>query len=239
MKMRMLGLAFAVCMLVMVSSAQSVSILTSIFMFESGSNQRLFLNDTEPMNLDAVVFHQYAKTWYLFFRHNDADVLPYDNISISVECNGATSPVVFPTDFYGEWNSVGELTLSFDFYENSLAIPYNSHLIYGDLSSCELFADSISFDNNSAYDYIEVETIPLVSVLENYDCSRVESTTINLATSMTFFFGVMGDMWTISWYVYSMALIIFAVFGIPMFVFIILRYAIFKITGVKLVERRA
>jgi len=238
MKVKLFGLAFTVCMMVMVSSVQSVGLLTSIFMFESGSYQHLFLGDSEPLNVDVVGFHQYGKTWYLFFRHNEGDIPPYDNISISVQCNGETSPIVFPTDFYDEWNTTGELTLSFDFYESNVAIPYNSHLIYGDVSSCEISASSIYFDNNSAYDYIEVETIPLISILENYDCSRVESTTINIAGSMSSFFGWMGDIWTISWYVYSMALIIFAVFGIPMFVFLAIRYAIYKILGYKVVERR-
>jgi hypothetical protein len=238
MKMKLFGLAFAVCMMVMVSSSQSVGLLTSILLFESASHQYLILGDMEPMNLDVVSFHQYGKTWYLFFRHNELDVPPYDNISISVKCNGEMSPTVFPTDFYSEWNSVGELTLSFDFHDSNVAIPYNSHLIYGDMSSCELYASSISYDNNSAYDFMDVETIPLISILENYDCNMVESSSINIAGSMTFFFGWMGDIWTISWYVYSMALIVFAVFGIPIFVFTVLRYVIYKITGTKFVERR-
>jgi hypothetical protein len=238
MRTRMLGLVFAVCMVVMVSSVHAVGLLTSIFMFETGSYYRVFINDTEPLKLDVVGFHQYGKTWYLFFRHNELDVPPYDNLSISVQCNGETSPTLFPTDFYSEWNSAGELTLSFDFYEKNVAIPYNSHLIYGDISSCIVSVDSILFDNNSAYDYIDVETIPLISILENYDCSGVESSSITIADSMSSFFGWMGDIWTISWYVYSMGLAIFAVFGIPMFVFLAIRYAIYKILGYKVVERR-
>lgn len=240
--MKVKALLIIALMLAMIPSVQgAVNPLVTLFSFESAWNGFVVLNHAEPEKPYVYAYHQYSDTWYLYLKANPHDDPPYDNITVSLQCNGDSTPTVFPTTFYQEWNDTGELVFSFPYGEEQVAITYNDHILYGDVAWCEIFMTSHggSFINNSlSYNYIETKMIPLISSFEDLDCSNVDSSTIGIATGLTSLVTYNSDLWSIAWLLYSIMLVIFAVFGIPMMVFMGIRYLLWRITGHKMIERR-
>lgn len=232
-----------VLMLLVIPSAQAVvNPLVTVFAFESAWSGYVVLNHAESEKPYIYSYHQYSDTWYLYIKSNPHDDPPYDNLTISVQCNDASSPTVFPTTFYQDWNDTGELVFSFPYGEDQIAITYNDHIIYGDVGWCDLSVTSHggSFINNSlSYNYLEMKMIPLISSFEDLDCSNVDSATVGIATGLTSLVTYNADLWEIAWLFYSIMILILATFGVPILLFMAIRFAIYRITGHKILERRA
>lgn len=82
--------------------------------------------------------------------------------------------------------------------------------------------------------------IPYYASIEFVECTGFEDENFGMQFTgqLTGVITMMEDAWDIAWIIYSISIIVFAVIGIPILVFIIMRWAIYRITGHKLIERR-
>jgi hypothetical protein len=93
-------------------------------------------------------------------------------------------------------------------------------------------------NNSYVYDYIDAEMIPYLSTFEFVACDDVVTTETSILGEIEMIVGMMSDFWTLLWLVYSIFIVVVAVFMIPIFIFILLRWSIYRLTGYKLVERK-
>jgi hypothetical protein len=234
-------MALLMCILIVPCLGQSVegaiSPLAPLFTFEMSVQGEVWL-DGNATEIELVTLHESSSSWLLYLRRNSADVYPYDNISISISCNDASSPTTFYSTDYTDWVNNGSIAVNFNFQDESYDIYYNEIDFTGKQSDCEISADSVAFYNNSAYNTIDVEMIPYLGVLEFISCTGVDSAQIGIADEMNSMTTMMADIWDIAWIVYSIGIVVVGVFGIPILVFMLIRWAIYKLSGIKLIERK-
>jgi hypothetical protein len=224
----LLGMVF-----LLLPSARAMSPLAPIVSFEMASHYDLPL-DGNDTTASLVTLHQSSSNWLLYLRHNDADVFPYDNMTISIKCNNAVTPTVFHTTSYADWVNNGSISINFNYQDDAYVVYFNSISFAAKYSSCVIGVDSGTFDDNGAYDDITLELIPQLGVLEFISCTGITSPEIGVTSEGLTFVQIMTDVWNILWNVYSLMITVIALFGIPMMVFIIFRWAVFKITGYKI-----
>lgn len=240
MSVKIISLAFILVIL----SASSVSAV-----LDSGIPETLFEQSTVrnfqigggEFKLDIFAFHQSSVSWVLFFRNNPVDIYPYDNLSVTVECDdmGAVS---FDLTEYQSWVNEGILSVLMSYDDASESINYNDVVFTAKNSECLISIGDHgagSYVNNShTYSTLEVEMIPYLSTMEDIDCSDVDSAELTIVNELSLITGMMVGSWNILWLIYSIFIVIFAVFMIPISIFILMRWAIFRLTGFKLVERK-
>jgi hypothetical protein len=211
-----------------------------VLSFQMAVAQHLFIGQNST-DIALMSFHSSSNNWILFFRHNEWDDAPYDNLSLSVACNGE-APVTFDTSDYPDWVGKGVLSVEFPYERSDYPISYNTVEFTAKYSKCTLLVDDYggsSYVNNSlTYDSIDVEMIPYLSTFEFVACGDIVTAETSILDELGLIVGMMTDVWQIAWLVYSIFIIIVAVFMIPIFIFILLRYSIYRLTGYKLVERK-
>jgi len=193
---------------------------------------KLYLNNTESV-MSWLAFHESSESVGWYIRQNQNDTGLADNISITFDCGGSVAGSFYTTD-YDTWNQFGYIQINLDYEDENYRISYNENPFTAKYLRCEFTASAVQFINNSAYDYIEVEFIPTDASLEFVDCSGISSSEISITGSIGSLVSLMGDMWEIAWLIYSIAIIVLAVFGIPIFVFMLIRYLIYKLTGYRI-----
>lgn len=188
-------------------------------------------NDTTVSSM--MAFHESSKsiTWYI--RTHQIDVTSFDNHTVNFDCGGSVVGS-FSTKDYETWNTFGFIEVGLDYETDPYSISYNEIGFTADYLRCEFTVNSGSFLNNSAYDYITMELIPVQSSIEFINCEGVTSSQIAVAEELEMFVSMASDFWSIVWLIFSIFAIVFAVTGIPAFVFMLIRYVIFRITGHKI-----
>jgi hypothetical protein len=233
-------MAVLALMLVPTAAQASIDPYAPVLSFQMAVAQHLFIGDNSS-DIALMSFHSSSNNWILFFRHNSLDDLPYDNLSLTVVCNGE-SPVTFDTTAYPDWNDKGVISVEFPYQQSDFAVSYNTVQFTAKYSKCTLSVDdhgNSSYVNNSyAYDFIDAEMIPYLSTFEFVACDDVVTTETSILGEIEMIVGMMSDFWTILWLVYSIFIVVVAVFMIPIFIFILLRWSIYRLTGYKLVERK-
>lgn len=226
-------------MLTPVAVRAELSPFAPIFAFEMSAAHRIQING-ESESVSILTFYESSQNWVLFLRHNNVDDLPYDNLSVTVECNGE-DPVTFDTTDYSQWVDEGILSVEFPYQQSDYGVVYNSINLAGKYSMCVVNVEDYggsSYANNS-YNYTEfnVETIPFLATLEFIDCNQSGSSEINLLNQMSSTTNMMTNFWDILWLVFSIASVVLGVFMIPVIVFILIRWFLFRVAGIKIVER--
>jgi hypothetical protein len=209
------------------------------FGFQMAVAKNLYINDT-PFDLGLMAFHGSSSNWILFYKHNDFDDPPYDNLSLTVECNGE-SPVTFQTTAYQDWVDYGVLSIEFPYAAGSVGVTYNSVSFTGKFSRCSVSVADYpsSYDNNTyTYNYIDAEMIPFLNTLEFVTCTDAGNAEISILDEIDMLVTMMSGFWTIAWLVFSILIVVVGVFMVPIFVFILIRWAIYRLSGFRLIERK-
>lgn len=239
--MRRFSVLFALLALCLVPALVSADISPNIptTRFETSASKQIYLGSSD-IDMDIIAFHQSSQNWILYFEHSQSDIYPYDNLTLSIDCNDQLVSV--DTTDYSDWVDDGVLSITFPYAEDDYPITYNEVSMTASRSECELsisdYGASSYVNNTQNYTFIYVEMIPILAVLEFVNCSSVDTAEIQIMTELDTVVAVFSDFWEIAWLVYSLCIIIFAVFMIPIFIFILIRWALFRLTGYKLVERR-
>jgi len=228
------GIAFvAFCLL---AGSVSAFTLAPIFNYEMALHHDTEIDGAEVTQIGILAFYEYSKSWELVLVSNNADVPPYDNFNIGISCNDGEEEAELNTTEYADWVSSGRFSISFSYQDDSYPIAYNEYELNGKYSACEISVNSYndSFNNNPSYETIGVEMIPLLSPVEFINCSQITSATISIANELDTFFVMVGDFWDIIWYIYSIAIIVFTLFGIPLLLFMLIRWVLYRVAGVRI-----
>jgi len=195
----------------------------------------VYLDDNVTTVMSWLSFHESSESvsWYIREHPNDTGVA--DNHTITFDCGGSVTGS-FNTKDYDSWNNIlgGYIQIGLDYEDESYGISFNEVPFTGKYLRCEFTASAGSFYNNSAYDYITMEFIPTESSFEFISCSAISTPQIAITGELASIVTMMSEIWEIAWLVYSIFIIIFAVFGIPIMFFMLVRYIVFRLSGYKI-----
>jgi len=234
--MKRLGMLFGLALLVLMAASAQAS--TPYYLFGMSARGLLYMNSSVTTTMQINAFHGSSETWKFYIEGLGSDNPPYDNITIQVDCTSGDS-AVFDTTDYPEWVEHGYLEIPLIYEDEDDVIRYNSIPLESKTVRCDFTALGFNFTNNTAYNTRKIHMIPYLASIEFIECTGFDdnfgiSFTGDVMTLVT----MMEDCWEIAWYTYSIFAIIFVVIGVPLLVFIILRWAIYRLTGYKLIERR-
>lgn len=224
-----------VCLLAGMSCAYALDPYASLFNFQFTNLHEVVIDDTESVISSILAFHETSQGWILHIVRNDDDAPPYDNFHFNFACDGIGSGS-FNTTSYSSWNSSGVIDVNMEYGNPSYQIAYNSVPFTAKYTRCvfNITSDSSSFNNNSAYSILHVESIPLLATIEFLSCAQMSSPAVSFTAELTSLVVIMSDMWTIAWLVYSIGAVVFAVFVVPTMIFLLVRFALYKLTNYKI-----
>jgi hypothetical protein len=208
--------------------------------FQMAVDHYLFINDP-AVQMRIMSFHASSNNWILFYRHDVFDEPPYDDLQLTVDCDGLGSQTFQTTDF-PDWVSRGAFSIEFPYGSVNTTVSYNSIPFIAQTSTCFLsVADGLSsYDNNTyPYDSIQAEMIPYLAALEFLPCDDIVTTETQLLSETGSIVDMMTGFWQILWLVYSIFIVVVAVFMVPILIFIIIRWAVYRLAGVKLIENKS
>lgn len=236
--MRKIGVILGIVMVFMLSMGYVNAYIFPNYLFGMVGSSLVHMNSSLTSSMAIHSFHATSETWLLQIKSGRTDDVPYDRVEFRVTCDGNTA--TFNTTDYSLWNLYGFVQIPMEYASETEEISYNNVTFDSQVSLCDFTILDWNFTNNTVnYTYMEVNMIPYIASIEIVDCTGYESSTaIQISESISITASLMEDAWDIIWLVYSIVMIIFAIIGIPLFVFIIIRWAIARLTGYKLIERR-
>ena len=198
-------------------------------------------NDTQYFT--AKAFHNDSDNFYIVFRANVGDAPPYDDFYISFNCLGDGIPTEFHTTDYPSWEEAGFVTF-LKGYEFEVQEYYDGVNISMSWSYCSLnSATSLVTSGNNPYTTFYVEVVPVldtkVMTLEMYCSDEGRNALIDqlrngiwsvLEKNVNFLYTI--------WIVFQIIAVILVVLGIPILIFMLIRWAVWRVSGHKLFERR-
>lgn len=193
----------------------------------------VYLDDNVTTVMTWLSFHESSESVGWYIRKHPNDISTNDNHTIVFDCGGSITGS-FSTSDYEDWNNFGFVHIVLDYEDESYSISYDESPFTAKYLRCKFTASSGAFINNSAYDYITMELIPSVSSFEFISCSGVSSAQISLAEEIGFLVTMMSEIWEIAWLIYSIFIILIAVFGIPILFFMLIRYVVFRLSGYRI-----
>jgi len=225
--------------LTMVLMSMSAYAAIPYYIFGMAGRGFIYTNSSVTTTMKLNSFHATSETWYLFIENDINDEAPYDNITLRVDCTSGDI-ATFSTLEYDTWVDDGYINLPLTFESDESSISYNSISLDAKTVECDFTIISINQTNNtSPYVRRYIQLIPYYTTIEFVKCTGFDDNFgIQVSGHITSFVTMMEDSWSIAWYAYSIFIIIFAVIGIPILIFIILRWGIYRLTGHKLIERR-
>lgn len=234
--MKRLGLLFGIAfVLLMASSAQAT---TPYYLFGMSSETFVYLNSSITSTMTLNSFHATSETWNLYIRANTNDNPPYDNLTWTVDCTSGDT-ATFDTLEYSSWVNDGYIQIAMNYEDAAETIHYNAVPLTAKAVTCDFTISDWNATNNTANYRMWAEMIPFYATIEFIECEGFEDNFgISFTGQVTTVVTMMEDGWEIAWYTYSIFIIIFAVVGVPILVFIVVRWAIYRISGFKLIERR-
>jgi len=211
---------------------------TPFYIFGMSGGRFVYLNASHVASLELNTFHGSSESWILYIRANPYDAYPYDNLTWHVDCTNGED-AVFDTVGYATWNSFGYIQIPMAYEPAPVTVHYNSVPLEAKSVSCDFSLLAWNEVNNTAnYTRMIVEMIPYYASLEFVNCTGVNGFGMNITGSITTAVGYMHSGWDIAWIVYSICIIVFAIVGIPLLVFIIIRFGIYRLTGTKFIEKK-
>lgn len=220
------------------STAGAVSPFAPVYAFEMSGEHYVPVSGSE-YDLALMTLHESSSNWVLFVRHAANDMPPYDDLRITLECDGDSA--VFNTTYYDDWNTYGYVGIEFPYGDTSYDISYNEIEFQSRYSTCTLSVDDFSgaayINNSRSYTYMRIEAVPYLSTVEFIDCDEYDYVELMILGNLNSFVVITYSLWNISWLLYSLFALTFALFMIPTFIFIMIRWVLYKMSGYKIVPR--
>lgn len=225
-------------MTVLVLYSTSAYAVDVSFIFGATGETQIYNNASHTTEMTLNAFHGASETWAFFIENNPSDNTPYDNQTWYLSCSNGEE-ATFSTLDYQTWIDDGYIQIVFDFNDEEETIYYNSVPLEAKTVSCDFTLRYINASNNTADYTMDVEMIPYYITTEFVDCTAYSyNPTLSITSFIDTTIGFMSSSWEIAWIIFSIGAILFTLIGVPIFAFLVIRWAIFKITGKKLIERK-
>jgi hypothetical protein len=247
-KISSLGLAFSAIIALLLLSF-SVSAIPETDLEKFRASGRFFVkfdgytNDTQYQTVSA--FHNESLSFYVIFRANAGDAPPYDDFHVEYKCLGDALPTEFHTRDYPSWNASGLISFRKNYAYNGITAYYDNSTISSSWSYCWIIsANGLDAVGNAGYSEFYVELVPVLNTLViTLDSFCSDEARVNLIEQLTSGIYLVLEknvnfLYTL-WIVFQILAVLFIVLGIPILIFLIVRWAIWRISGFKILDRRS
>lgn len=215
---------------------------TAVFLFDEYNPSYDGIHDT-LREIDLYVFFNESQYYYVLIRGVSADVSPYDDFFVSFSCDGEPATSFHTTD-YTSWVESGQISFKKQFNPAIVTVDYGNATIDALYSYCQIYsANSLVVDGNSGYTQFNVDLVPVttsaVTTLERYceEAALQDTITAELSAINTIFTNNVNFITTL-FTVFQILALIFVVLGIPIMVLLLVRWVIWKVTGMRILERK-
>ena len=202
-----------------------------------------YTNETQYQTISA--FHNESLSFYVVFRAHAGDAPPYDDFYVEYKCLGDALSTEFHTTDYPSWNERGLISFRKIYAYNGITSYYDNSTVYMSWSQCWLIsATGLDAVGNAGYAEFYVELVPVLNTLVitlDYFCSDVVKTNLfqQLIAGIALVLEKNVNFLYTLWIVFQILAVLFIVLGIPIIIFLLIRLAIFKISGFKILDRRS
>jgi hypothetical protein len=197
---------------------------------------------TATRSYEIKSFYNESDSFYFVIRASAGDIKPYDDFFVRVWCSGDSLPTEFHTTDYDSWVSNGQITFKRNFYTTYSEV-YDNLSIPAEKSGCEIYsASGLVVDNNAGYTTFYVEMVPILpTAVITLDAFCADEKRVNITGRLTS--GILivlqnntNFLYTM-WIIVQVLAVIIIVIGVPVFILLMIRWAIWRITDFKLLER--
>ena len=240
----------------LVSLAFFLLLLPMAFAIPSGVADEFKMTIREKVDIDdywnsserrIVVLDSYfnlSSSYYVVLRRNPADAYPYDNFRVCIECYGDYLPTCIYAKDYPSWVQNGQISF---FRSDMFRTEYTFGNLTINMSRGYCFIDELddfTLENNGEYPYVYLELIPLLDVrftTINTYCetkSARDLITAELTGIGTVISANVNIIYTL-YLMFQIIAIVLVTIGAPILIFLMIKWAVWKISGHKLLERGA
>jgi len=242
-----------VCFVFMIFLASASSAIpdSEIYNFKSSITGVFYFDEYNPKydgihgitrELELLSFYNESQYYYIVIRKSSVDQPPYDDFFVTFICDA--EPVTsFHTTDYTSWVESGQISFKKQYgYQDDF--DYGTGSIRGRYSYCQIReASNLTVSGNTGYTTFNVDLVPVtissVQSVESY-CEEEylrDTITAQLSAMGTIVETNVGFVSTI-FTVFQTLVIVFIVIGIPILIFLFIRWAVWKITGIRILERK-
>ena len=190
------------------------------------------------------VFTGVSTDYYFIVRKNPADVYPYDNMKVCFACAGDYLDTCIYTRDYPSWTENGQISfLRSDYAEVNRT--YNGTIRSVNYARCSVnsVAD-VTYDGNGAYSYIIIEMIARVSnqfttIQRQCETDSAQAVIAKEMAGINTVIGTNVNVFFTLFLMFQIGAVIFVVFVLPIMIFLMMKWFVYKITGHKMLERNA
>lgn len=247
---KQLGLGVCIAALFFLAVTASAIPDNEIFNFKASVTGIFYFDEYNPTNnnysitrtLQLYVFFNESQYYYVIIRANPADVSPYDDFYIDFSCDGE-SHASFDTTDYTSWVESGQISFKKRFTATDIR-DYGNSTLTANFGYCNVYeASGLVVDGNSGYTTFRLDIVPVtttaVTTIEAYceEAALHDTITAELSVIDTIFTTNVNLITTL-FIVFQIIAIIFVVLAIPIMIFMLIRWAIWRITGIRLLERK-
>lgn len=213
----------------------------STFLFDDYANLS-FVRDLGVKSFPENVLDM--ESYYVVIRRNAGDALPYDDFFVRYQCSGDATPIELHTTDYPSWVENGIVTsIKRNYYFTGESEYYDNSTINVSYAWCQVYsATDLVVDNNAGYTEFYFEIVPVheqfVVTVPSWcgDDARADLIT-GLQTGIGSVLENNANFVYTLWIVFQIIAVILIVLGIPVLIFMLIRWAIWRISGFKILER--
>lgn len=239
--MAVLGLAL-VMSIIMIQFVDAIP-EADIYMFRASARAIMkfddYVNITDVRFVNLKTFHNDSAYYYMVIRANPGDVAPYDDFYLRFQCQGDALSTELHTTDYTSWTESGMISFKRQF-NNPYIEQYDGVPIDAQSAWCQIYsADDLIVNGNTGYTKFYVEMVPLlyqrVQTIEDY-CGEEER--VELVDNIQF--GIQSvlqnniDFLSVNWVIFQIIAMIAVVLGIPVMLFMLIRWAMWRIAGIRI-----
>jgi len=181
--------------------------------------------------------------YYIVIRANIGDSPPYDSFDVSFICNGDESETAFTTTDYSSWVESGQISFKRRFSDPHTVYYMGVFPFQAMDGECNITsATNLQVEGNEGYTTFNVELVPLldtnVKTVQSYCEERARTNLIETEINETLTVITSNlNIFTTLWIVIQIFAVILLVIGLPFVIFMMIRWAVYKVTGHKIFAR--
>lgn len=203
-----------------------------------------YYNSSWYQHVGVQIFTGVSSEYYFVIRRNPADMYPYDNMKVCFACQGDYLPTCLYTTDYPSWNENGQISfLRSDYSDvNRTYSGVNRTVSYARCSVSSV--SDVSYDGNGAYSYVIVEMIPRINtqfttIQRQCETDSAQAVIAEELEGISTVIETNVNVWNTLFIMFQICAVIFVVFVLPIMIFLMMKWFVYKITGHKMLERNA
>lgn len=204
-----------------------------------------YYNSTNPRALALTSYFNSSMYYYIVLRSSSPDIAPYDDYYIKFKCYGDAIATEFHTTDYDTWRTAGQISFKKQYLLISGDVAYDGTNLSDQATYCEIFnASGLVATNNAAYTTLTIELVPILSsgnvITLTYFCEDAARKSL-ISKEMDAIGSIIGinvNVFSSLWIIAQILAVILIVIGVPILAILLIRWAIYKITGKVIFQKK-